>query len=65
MAKLINYIRENWFLCLMGGVFLSWFVYLTYVGNQVCDCAKTETYRDGTTRRHSSGGVGYYRYYHK
>lgn len=64
MAKLINYIRENWLLCLMGGVFLSWFVYLTYAGNQVCDCAKTETYRDGTTRRHSTG-VGYYRYYHK
>ena len=49
----------------MGGIFLSWFVYLTYAGNQVCDCAKTETYRDGTTRRHSTGGVGYYRYYHK
>ncbi|MCW3162046.1 hypothetical protein [Chryseobacterium oryctis] len=64
LTNILNYIRENWLLCLLGGLFLSWFVYLTYEGNQVCDCEKTETYRDGTTRSHSSGR-GFYRYYHK
>ena len=66
ITNILDYIRQNWILCLLGGFFLSWFVYLTYRGNQDCDCAKTETYRDGTTRSHSrGGGVGFYRYYHK
>ncbi|SHM53531.1 hypothetical protein [Chryseobacterium polytrichastri] len=64
MVHIFNYIKTNWFLCLMGGAFLGWFTYLTYAGNQVCDCEKTETYRDGTTRSHSSGR-GFYRFYHK
>ncbi|WP_047422431.1 hypothetical protein [Chryseobacterium rhizoplanae] len=63
ITNITNYIRQNWILCLIGGFCLTWFVYLTYQGNQVCDCAKTETYRDGTTRSHSR--VGFYRYYHK
>lgn len=65
MTTIINYIRENWILCLFGVFFISWFAYLTFDGNQVCDCEKTETYRDGTTRAHHSSGAGYYRYYHK
>ncbi|GAB0156083.1 hypothetical protein CHRYSEOSP005_13470 [Chryseobacterium sp. Alg-005] len=64
MTRIFTYIKENWILCLIGGMFLSGFVYLTYAGNQFCDCAKTETYRDGTTRSHTSGR-GFYRYYHK
>lgn len=65
MTNIVNYIRQNLILCVIGGFFITLFVYLTYQGNQVCDCAKTETYRDGTTKSHSRGGVGFYRYYHK
>ncbi|WP_294301767.1 hypothetical protein [uncultured Chryseobacterium sp.] len=65
MKNIINYIKENWILFLSGAFFLSLFIYLTFDGNQFCDCEKTETYRDGTTARHHSSGVGYYRYYHK
>ncbi|EJL76107.1 hypothetical protein [Chryseobacterium populi] len=64
MTKIFDYIKENWFLCLAGMLFVGWFTYLTYSGNQTCDCAKTETYRDGTTKSHTSR-VGFYRYYHK
>jgi hypothetical protein len=64
MSRVFNYIKENWFLFVIGGMFLSWFVYLTYAGNQVCDCEKTEIYRDGTTRSHTAR-AGFYRYYHK
>ncbi|WP_299180856.1 hypothetical protein [uncultured Chryseobacterium sp.] len=64
MERIFTYIKTNWFLCLIGGALLGWFVYLTYAGNQLCDCAKTETYRDGTTRSHTSGR-SFYRYYHK
>lgn len=63
MEKIINYIRNNWMLFAIGGVFLGWFVYLTFTGNQFCDCTKTEKYRDGTTKSHSR--AGFYRYYHK
>ncbi|MDV7698557.1 hypothetical protein N6B72_16645 [Chryseobacterium soli] len=64
MQRIFDYIKANWLLVLIGTFFLSWFVYLTYSGNRFCDCAKTETFRDGTTRSHSSG-TGFYRYYHK
>lgn len=64
MSVVFNYLKENWFVFLVGGIFLTWFIYLTYEGNQVCDCEKTETYRDGTTRSHTSR-VGFYRFYHK
>ncbi|WP_228377917.1 hypothetical protein [Chryseobacterium luteum] len=64
MEKITNYIRTNWVLFLIGSFFVSGFVYLTFTGNKFCDCAKTETYRDGTTRNHSTG-IGFYRYYHK
>lgn len=64
MANVLNYIKENWLILLVGSIFLGGFTYLTYAGNQLCDCEKTETYRDGTTRSHSSGR-GFYRYYHK
>lgn len=64
--KILEYLKENWFLLTIGCLFLGWFVYLTYGGNQLCDCEKTETYRDGTTRTHRTGGThGFYRYYHK
>ncbi|MCJ8152427.1 hypothetical protein MKJ01_01465 [Chryseobacterium sp. SSA4.19] len=65
MNNIVSYIKENWLLCLIGVFFISWFTYLTFQGNQLCDCEKTEKYQDGTTRRHHSSGVGYYRYYHK
>ncbi|WP_292009594.1 hypothetical protein [Chryseobacterium sp.] len=64
MRNIVEYIRSNWLLFLIGAFFLGGFIYLTYNGNQLCDCAKTETYKDGTTRSHSSGR-GFYRYYHK
>ncbi|WP_228441282.1 hypothetical protein [Chryseobacterium phosphatilyticum] len=63
MEIIINYIKNNWKLFTIGGIFLGWFVYLTFSGNQFCDCAKTESYRDGTTKSHSR--AGYYRFYHK
>ncbi|WP_294251445.1 hypothetical protein [uncultured Chryseobacterium sp.] len=65
MEKAINYIKENWLVCLIGLLFTGWFTYLTFGGSRFCDCEKTETYQDGTTRSHHSSGVGYYRYYHK
>ena len=64
MEKTINYIRNNKLLLSLGIFFLGWFLYLTYTGNQLCDCAKTEKYRDGTTR-YRSHGTSIYRYYHK
>lgn len=63
MEKLINYIKSNWLLLVIGVFFMSWFAYLTFTGNQFCDCVKTEKYRDGTTKSHSR--AGFYRYYHK
>lgn len=64
MNNFFNYIKHNWFLFSLAAFFLGWFVYLTYSGNKFCYCAKTETYKDGTTRVRSSGTT-YYRYYHK
>ncbi|RXM51893.1 MULTISPECIES: hypothetical protein [unclassified Chryseobacterium] len=63
MERLTHYIKSNWLLLSIGGLFMSLFVYLTFTGNQFCDCAKTEKYRDGTTKSHSR--AGFYRYYHK
>ncbi|RZJ38262.1 MAG: hypothetical protein EOO18_03800 [Chryseobacterium sp.] len=64
MENVFRYIRSNLLLILLGTFFLGWFLYLTYSGNQFCDCAKTEKYKDGTTR-YRSHGVSFYRYYHK
>lgn len=64
MEKVLNYIRNNKLLLSLGIFFLGWFLYLTYTGNQFCDCAKTEKYRDGATR-YRSHGTSAYRYYHK
>jgi hypothetical protein len=46
METIINYIKEHWILCLIGVFFVGWFTYLTFDGNQFCDCEKqkpTET----------------------
>ncbi len=64
MQNIISYIKHHWLLFFIAAVFLGWFSWLTFSGNQLCDCAKTETYKDGTTRYRSSG-TSYYRYYHK
>ncbi|WP_374441580.1 hypothetical protein [Epilithonimonas sp.] len=64
MEKALSYIKNNFWLVLLGTFFLGWFLYLTYTGNQFCDCAKTEKYRDGTAR-YRSHGTSVYRYYHK
>lgn len=63
MDTIINYIKSNLLLVAIGGFFMGLFVYLTFTGNQFCDCVKTEKYRDGTTKSHSR--TGFYRYYHK
>lgn len=64
MEKIINYIKKYKLAVFAGVFFLGWFLYLTYTGNQFCDCAKTEKYRDGTSR-YRSHGTSVYRYYHK
>ncbi|HPW89384.1 MAG TPA: hypothetical protein PK067_11145 [Kaistella chaponensis] len=64
MEKIINYIKKHWILIVLGGSIFGFYCYLTYTGNQFCDCEKTETFKDGTTRSHSSGH-SFYRYYHK
>lgn len=64
MEKIINYIKKYKLVVFAGVFFLGWFLYLTYTGNQFCDCAKTEKYRDGTSR-YRSNGTSVYRYYHK
>ncbi|MBE2272765.1 MAG: hypothetical protein IAE62_00690 [Flavobacteriales bacterium] len=61
---MLNYIKNNWLLVAIAAFFMGFYIYLTYSGNQFCDCAKTETYRDGTTRS-STHGRTFYRYYHK
>ncbi|MCX8525172.1 hypothetical protein OF897_14725 [Chryseobacterium formosus] len=66
MENIINYIKKHFIILLFGSFFLGLFAYLTYDGNQLCDCEKTEKYRDGTTRVHRTGGThGFYRYHHK
>ena len=64
MGKIINYIKKYKLVVFAGVFFLGWFLYLTYTGNQFCDCAKTEKYRDGTSR-YRSHGTSVYIYYHK
>lgn len=63
MENILKYIRNNWLILLSGAFLVGWFVYLTYSGNQFCDCAKTEKYLDGNSTR--SHGRSYYRFYHK
>ena len=63
MEKLIDYSKKYWLLLTFGCFFLGWYVYLTYSGNQLCDCEKTEKYQEGNSR--TSGGRTFYRYYHK
>ncbi len=63
MEKILQYIRHNWLLLSIGGGFLVWFMYLTYSGNQWCDCQKTEKYQDG--QRSGTHSRGFYRFYHK
>jgi hypothetical protein len=29
---------------------LGWYLYLSYTGNQFCDCEKTEKYQEGSSR---------------
>jgi hypothetical protein len=29
---------------------LGWYLYLSYTGNQFCDCQKTEKYQEGSSR---------------
>lgn len=64
MENILSYIRRNWILLAFGFSFLLWYVYLSYSGNQLCDCEKTEKYQEGNARS-SSGGRTFYRYYHK
>ncbi|MGC4128009.1 MAG: hypothetical protein QM564_00295 [Bergeyella sp.] len=63
MKNSLKYIGRNIWLIMLGAFFLVWYLYLTYTGNQFCDCAKTEKYKDGT--RYRSHGTSVYRYYHK
>lgn len=64
MENILYYIKRNWILLAFGLSFLLWYVYLSYSGNQLCDCEKTEKYQEGSSRTSSSGRT-FYRYYHK
>ena len=63
MGKILLYIKRNWLILAFGFFFLGWYLYLSYTGNQFCDCQKTEKYQEGGSR--TSGGRTLYRYYHK
>ena len=63
MENILYYIKRNWILLAFGLSFLLWYVYMSYSGNQLCDCEKTEKYQEGSSR--TSGGRTLYRYYHK
>lgn len=63
MEKILLYIKRNWLILAFGFFFLGWYLYLSYTGNQFCDCQKTEKYQEGASR--TSGGRTLYRYYHK
>jgi len=60
-----EYIRKNAVLLILGICIAGGYALSTFGGKKICDCAKTETYRDGSTRRSGSGGIGYTRFYHK
>ena len=64
MEKVLQYLKNNLLLVLLGAFFFGWFLYLTYSGNQFCDCATTEKYKDGATRSRPHG-TSFYRFYHK
>ncbi|MCD9854127.1 hypothetical protein LUD75_05400 [Epilithonimonas sp. JDS] len=64
MEKALHYLKKNLLLVLLGTFFLGGFLYLTYSGNQLCDCATTEKYKDGASRGRSHG-ASFYRFYHK
>ncbi|QIG90209.1 hypothetical protein G6R40_11275 [Chryseobacterium sp. POL2] len=63
MKNVFNYIKSNWLLLSIGCGFFVWFVYLTYSGNQWCDCVKTEKIQDG--QRTNTHTRSFYRFYHK
>ena len=63
MEKILLYIKRYWLILTFGFFFLGWYLYLSYTGNQFCDCQKTEKYQEGSSR--TSGGRTLYRYYHK
>jgi hypothetical protein len=63
MQKILLYFKRYWLLITFGFFFLAWYMYLSYTGNQLCDCEKTEKYQEGNSR--TSGVRTFYRYYHK
>ncbi|MBN8643048.1 MAG: hypothetical protein J0L86_14645 [Flavobacteriales bacterium] len=60
MNKLINFLKENYLIVVIGLLFYSLFLYYTVQGNRLCDCESTENYKPTRT-----GHTSVSRFYHK
>lgn len=60
MNKVVDFIKANYLIFIIGLLFYSLFLYYTIQGNRLCDCETTEKYRP-TQSGHSSVN----RFYHK
>ena len=59
MEKIIQFIKENYLILLIGFCFYGLFLYYTVEGNRLCDCESTENYKP----THAGHTVN--RFYHK
>ncbi|WP_428223782.1 hypothetical protein [Flavobacterium sp.] len=60
--KAIDFIIKNKWALLISVLGYLFFMYFSYEGNRICDCASTQNYSNGDT---SHRGTHINRFYHK